>query len=58
MTESSALVKELASLWRLRLMLAAMTRRELAVRTAGSAGGLLGLVSGERIVRFYCEVFL
>lgn len=43
MTESSALVKELASLWRLRLMLAAMTRRELAVRTAGSAGGLLWL---------------
>ena len=23
-----------------------------------AAGGLLGLVSGERIVRFYCEVFL
>ena len=36
-------MNEVASLWRLRTLLAAMTRRELAARTAGSAGGLLWL---------------
>lgn len=38
-----ALHTECRQLWRLRTLLAAMTRRELAGRTAGSAGGLLWL---------------
>ena len=43
MSSTPALLTEAASLWRLRTLLAAMTRRELAARTAGSAGGLLWL---------------
>ena len=37
----SALMAEGRQLWRLRPLLAAMTRRELAARFAGSAGGVL-----------------
>jgi lipopolysaccharide transport system permease protein len=36
-----ALATELGTLWRLRGLLAVLTRRELAARFAGSAGGLL-----------------
>jgi lipopolysaccharide transport system permease protein len=37
----SALIAECRQLWRLRPLLAALTRRELAARIAGSAGGVL-----------------
>ena len=43
MKAAAALLNEATSLWRLRPLLLAMTRRELAARTAGSAGGLLWL---------------
>ena len=43
MTRTPALLGEAVSLWRMRPLLAAMTRRELAARIAGSAGGLLWL---------------
>lgn len=39
----ASLMEELRQLWRMRALLAVMTRRELAARTAGAAGGLLWL---------------